>query len=696
MPITRPTATDVSARKRISPTGSGTEGFTADPASLRSPRMDQGLLRHRGRRPGTAAQRWPPSTRLATLAFLCGSIVALTCLGYATWRWLGTHRDAGTLADDPAAWVALAGLLLMGIALALMVRVATLARAEMAERGDLGRLAETLRALLGATSDGVVVVDSDLRIRLFNPAAEILFGRLSEETLEVPIGALIPGLDTPEAAFADAQVDPSSPRVRHLEGIRGGDPFPLRLLLRDLRLDGEPWLLVLAKDQTESERTESRIDYLQRHDPLTGLRNRKDFERAVAMTAMETREAGHPHALCLMDLDHFKLINTACGHGAGDKLLKHVARIIATRFADAKAIGRLGGDEFAALFGGDAAPTAQSRCEDLVGTLRGFPFTWHERSYDVSLSVGLATFVPARGVSDVLAQVDIACQTAKAQGGDRVCLYSEGDAASARHRAEVGLISTIGGALEHGRFRLIAQPIVPLRSVDQPVHYEVLARMRDDQGNPVSPERFIPAAERYILMPAVDRWIVAQLLASEGERLRAWHSRHPKRFLFAVNLSATTLADDGFLSFLEGQFADNRVPYASICFEVTETAAIADLARARSFMQRLRDLGSVFAVDDFGAGFASYAYLKHLPVQYLKIDGSLVRKIESEPVDRALVESINHMGHVLGLATIAEWAETPQVVETLRELGVDYAQGYGVGKPVALDALALDRVFAVT
>ena len=657
--------------------------------------MDQGLLPHPGRSPGGTALRWAPSTRLATLGFLCGLCAMLLCLGHWVWRWLGAHRDAETLADDPAVWIALAGLLAAGIAIALILRVVTLARAEMAERGDLGRLAETLRAMLGVTSDGVVVVDSDLRIRLFNPAAEILFGRLSEEVLEVPIGALIPGLDTREAAFADAQGDPASPRVRHLHGMRGGEPFPVRLLLRDLRMEGEPWLLVLAEDQTESERAESQIDYLQRHDPLTGLRNRKDFERAVAMTALEARGSDQAHALCLMDLDHFKLINTACGHGAGDKLLKQVARIISTRFADAKAIGRLGGDEFAALFGGDTAATAQSRCEDLVRTLRSFLFTWHDHAYDVSLSVGLVTFVPARGVSDVLAQVDIACQTAKAQGGDRVCLYREGDAASARHRAEVGLISAIGGALEHGRFRLIAQPIVPLRSGDQPVHYEVLARMRDDQGKPVSPEQFIPAAERYILMPAVDRWIVAQLLAREGERLRAWHSRYPERFLFAVNLSATTLADDGFRSFLERQFADNRVPYASICFEVTETAAIADLARARSFMQGLRDLGSVFAIDDFGAGFASYAYLKHLPVQYLKIDGSFVRKIESEPVDRALVESINHMGHVLGLATIAEWAETPQVVETLRAMGVDYAQGYGVGKPVALDEVGLDRVFAV-
>jgi len=223
------------------------------------------------------------------------------------------------------------------------------------------------------------------------------------------------------------------------------------------------------------------------------------------------------------------------------------------------------------------------------------------------------------------------------------------------------------------------------------MHFEVLVRMRDDQGNPVAPDHFIPAAERYILMPMVDRWILSHLLGRQAEQLRAWHERHPDSFLFAVNLSATTLMDEGFLPFLKRQFEDNRVPYASICFEVTETTAIADFGRARSFMHALGDLGSSFAVDDFGAGFASYTYLKSLPLKYLKIDGSFVRHLETDAVDRALVESINRMGHVLGLETIAEWAETPDLVEALRGIGVDYAQGYGVGEPVALESLPAHR-----
>lgn len=655
--------------------------------------MGSGLHRLHPRRPsGLSAVRWAASTRLAALGFLAALVAVLICAGVAIWPQLHLDRQGASPADSELLVVLLLTLAGVVLSLALFLRVVALARAERTEVAELRIGSETLRALLGATGSGVILADAQLEIRLFNPAAEILFGRLSEESLGISLGQLIPALATPEAVLATAEEEGGGPRVCHLDGIRGGEPFPLRALLRNLKLEGGTWVLVLAEDLTETERADAQLDYLQRHDPLTGLKNRRDFERAVARTAADPDEAAQPHALCLMDLDHFKLINTACGHAAGDKLLKQVARILSTRLADAQAIARLGGDEFAALFGGDTAAAAQARCEDLIRTLRSFLFTWHERSYDVSLSAGLVSFVPAQGVAEVLAQVDIACQMAKAQGGDRLCLFSEDDAASVRHQTEAALISTIGGALDEGRFRMIAQPILPLRSADRPVHYEVLARLRDDQGNPVPPEQFIPAAERYILMPAVDRWILSHLLGRQAERLRTWHESFPDRFLFAVNLSATTLTDDAFLPFLRRQFEENRVPYESICFEITETAAISDLARARSFMQSLRTLGSAFAVDDFGAGFASYSYLKLLPVQYLKIDGSFVRKLETEPVDRALVESINHIGHVLGLETIAEWAETPQLVESLREIGVDYAQGYGVGKPIALDEVRLDRV----
>jgi EAL domain-containing protein (putative c-di-GMP-specific phosphodiesterase class I) len=292
-------------------------------------------------------------------------------------------------------------------------------------------------------------------------------------------------------------------------------------------------------------------------------------------------------------------------------------------------------------------------------------------------------------LAGVLGQADIACRTAKDQGGDQVHVYSHGAAESIRHKGELELLPTIGHAIDRGRFRVLAQPIMSLHTPTQPLHYEILVRMQDDHGNALVPDAFIPAAERYVLMPAVDRWVIAHLLAHKAAELKDWHARYPDRFLYALNLSGTTLMDNSFLPYVRRQFEAHAVPYASICFEITETAAVSDLRRARALAEALRDLGSSFAVDDFGAGFASYSYLKALPLRYLKIDGSFVRNIEHDAVDRALVESINHIGHVLGLETIAEWAETPALVRTLREMGVDYAQGFGVGKPIQLDGLTL-------
>ncbi|MBS1202997.1 MAG: diguanylate cyclase [Chromatiaceae bacterium] len=627
------------------------------------------------------------AARQAIIGFVTGVALSLLCIGLVLGPFAESFPVSSGPLDQRLVWL----LFILALALlsfALLLRMRGTAQVETAE--ILGA-DDILRALLGTTRDGVLLVDPERRIRLFNPAAEILFGRLSDETLSIPVQDLIPTLETAEALGPAIGRDAAVPQVCHLDGRRAGDEFPLRLLVRAMSLSGRTWHLILAEDLTESERSAAQVDFLERHDPLTGLGNRRAYERAVVMSALDPDRARTPHALCLLDLDHFKIVNSTCGHAAGDKLLQQVARIVSTRLGQAEILARLGADEFAALFVGEAAADAETQCEELVRALRSFLFTWQERSYDVSGSMGLVSFIPADGVGDVLARADVACQSAKAQGRGRLQRYSSKDAASISRERELTMISNIGGALDDGRFRIFAQPILPLRAPDSPMHFEVLVRMRDDQGNPVAPDHFIPAAERYILMPMVDRWILSHLLGRQAEQLRAWHERHPDSFLFAVNLSATTLMDEGFLPFLKRQFEDNRVPYASICFEVTETTAIADFGRARSFMHALGDLGSSFAVDDFGAGFASYTYLKSLPLKYLKIDGSFVRHLETDAVDRALVESINRMGHVLGLETIAEWAETPDLVEALRGIGVDYAQGYGVGEPVALESLPAHR-----
>jgi len=634
---------------------------------------------------------WRATTDLSLIVLLAAAAGALIAAGLL-WYFDGSVAERMVAGDGPVALVFALVVVTGLLALLLVVRGRDAARTAHADRGDLRAAGETLRAVLGATSQGVILADPDLRVRLLNPAAEMLFGRLSDEAASLPVQVLIPSFAmTAETEATDGE-DAAGPRLRHCTGLRrGGEAFPLRVLLRNLTLEGESWLLILAEDLAESERAEAQIDYLENHDALTGLNNRRTLERLIGAAVADPDRAAQPHALCLIDLDHFKLINGTCGHAAGDKLLKQLGQIISTKLGAAAVLARLGGDEFAALFVGEAVASAECVCADLVRTVRSFPFTWRERTFDVSVSIGLVNFAPVEGALSALGRADIACQVAKTRGGDRLHLFSPEDVNAIRRLGDVALISTIGRALDENRFRVMAQPIKPLQVAGAAMHYEILVRMQDDQGRSVAPNQFIPAAERYVLMPAVDRWILAHVLGRQAEQLRAWHEQHPGQFMLAVNLSATTLVDEGFLPYLKRQFSDYRVPYQAICFEVTETNAVSDLGRARTFMQSLCDLGSSFAVDDFGTGFASYTYVKSLPVRYIKIDGSFVRNLANDPVDRAVVESINHVAHVLQLQTIAEWAETPAAVEILRDLGVDFAQGYGVGPAVTLDDLRLHR-----
>ena len=635
----------------------------------------------------------PPAPRLS-VGRLAGLGLAVALLGTLSIlvHWL--RPEGLTLAPVPPnihEQVALSlGAAAVAMSLLLFARLRQLLHGGRVELGDLRAAAETLRGILGTTSVGVILADPTGRIRLFNPAAEILFGRLSDETLSLPVATLIPGLAAAAAGRPAADEATDGPRVRLLKGLRAGCEFPVRLLLRNLDLDGGPWLLILVEDLTETERLEARLDYLEHHDPLTGLNNRRTIERLVGASLANPARARAPHALAIIDIDHFMAINGACGHGAGDKLLKQTGQIITAKLPSAVAMARLGGDQFAALFVGEAVATAEPACEELVRTVRNFPFTWQDRSYDVSVSLGIAAFEPAEGALIALGRADIACQLAKARGGGQLHRYRPEDTGNLRRQGEADLASMIGRALDAGRFAVLAQPIRPLLEPGAPLQYEVLVRMRDDAGGLVVPRDFIPAAERYVLMPMVDRWVLAHLLGTQAERLRAWSACHPQRFLFAVNLSATTLLDSGFLPYLKRQFSDHRVPYPSICFEVSETAAVTDLGRVRAFMQSLCAMGGSFAVDDIGTGFASHTYIKTLPIRYLKIDGGLVKNMLSDPLDRAFVESVNHIAHVLGLKSIAEWAETADTIEALRRLGVDYAQGYGIGALIDLEAVRID------
>jgi diguanylate cyclase (GGDEF)-like protein/PAS domain S-box-containing protein len=559
-----------------------------------------------------------------------------------------------------------------------------------------GRL--ELQAILTATTDGIVLTNPQGRIERFNPAAEMMFGRLTEDVLNADVSKLLPDFFSHEGATAFIAQRPgetAAPLVRETLGRRkGGKDFPVRLWVSGVHLGDGPRLLIVIQDLSEHQQNEEQLAFLEQRDVLTGLFNRKELERHLnSILADEDRGAG-PHALCYVDVDQFKLVNDSCGHEAGDKLLKQIAILFEAKLRGAEMVARLGSDEFGALFLNQTAEQAREICDDFMQTVRNFLFTWRDRSFDIAVSIGLIELTQnTDSASSALRKADVACHMAKRHGRDRIHIYHEGDAELIRHQGDIQLISAISTALSEGRFHLYAQPIMPIAPSSEQRHFEVLVRMMDQSGQPVVPDNFIPAAERYILMPSVDRWIINRLFNLQAENLRAWHRSEPHSFLFAVNLSGTSLTDAGFLRYLKRQFTEWDVPYQSICFEITETAAVRNLDSARAFMEELAALGCSFALDDFGTGLASYRYLRELPVDYLKIDGSFVRDMTEDPVNYALVDSINQIGHVLGLRTIAEWAEDKAIVNQLRALNVDFAQGYGVGKPIALCDLTLAHAF---
>ncbi len=555
-------------------------------------------------------------------------------------------------------------------------------RTLMIERDHLAANQRKLEAVLDGTIDGILMVDAEDHISLVNPAAEVMFGHLEADVLGAPLTTLLPDADVDTASTAE------HPRIYDCEAARnsGSERLPVRITERYLPLEDGPQRLLIVQDLTEQQHQVEQLRFLEQRDVITGLLNRTEFERRMTRLLADAVDSRASHVLCYIDIDQFKLINDTVGHAAGDALIAQLGKLIEVKFQEAALVGRLGGDEFGALFADRNEAEVLDLCEGLLQTVRNFLFTWRAHSYDVGVSIGVTAFEPQHESTELeLARADVACHMAKMEGRNRIHVYRDSDLSLIRHHGEMHLVSRISEALSGGRFRLFAQPIVPLAMTQHGhSHYEILVRMLDEDGRVVAPGSFIQAAERYILMPAVDRWIVNELFSLRADELRQWHAEHPDEFLYAINVSGTSINDQGFLPYLKRQFELHRVPPASICFEITETAALRDVGHAREFMASLAELGCRFALDDFGSGLSSYGYLRELPVQFVKIDGTFVRDMHNNPVDYALVSSINQVAHVLGMKTIAEWVENEYVVNQLRVLNVDYVQGFAVGPPMPI------------
>lgn len=438
-------------------------------------------------------------------------------------------------------------------------------------------------------------------------------------------------------------------------------------------------IVIVFHDETEKRHMEHIIRHQATHDALTGLANRNEFDRELSEHIHDaSNHDNREHALCYLDLDRFKLINDTSGHAAGDELLKQVTRILQSCLRSGDVIGRLGGDEFGIILENCNLVSGKQIAQKIISELGDFQFNWDNNLFTIGVSIGLVSITAETSNSvELMKHADVACYTAKDSGRNRVYIYQQEDAEMVKRHEQMHWASRISNALDNDKFVLYAQQICPLGSSDTQQHIEILVRMLDDNNEIIAPGSFIPAAERYNLMSNVDKYIIDNVfhyIRKQGE----------DEMSYSINLSGNSLNEDDLTQFIKDKLVEYDVRASRICFEITETSAITNIYKARKLMFELREIGCQFSLDDFGSGLSSFEYLKNLPVDYLKIDGSFVQDMVDNKTDHAMVAAINEIGHVMGIKTIAEFVENDNIIHKLRQIGVDFVQGYGVHRPCPL------------
>ncbi len=442
---------------------------------------------------------------------------------------------------------------------------------------------------------------------------------------------------------------------------------------------------IYGHDITEKKRAEASLSYQANHDRLTGLLNRYAFEHEMESALVSAQQKSKRHVLLYIDLDQFKIVNDTCGHVAGDALLCQLSNLMLSMFRENDTLARLGGDEFGVLLVNCDAVKGNDIALKLLDMINHYRFIWEGQQFEIGASIGLVEInKDSDSIVSLLGHADVACYAAKDAGRNQIKMYNSENSESAQRHSELQWASQIPKALAEDRFRLMVQTIMPLNThKNLEPHYEILLRMVSEEGDLIPPGVFIPAAERYNLMHAIDHWVVVHTFNFLHDYAR--HNGTKRLPVLAINLSGESMGSEELLAYIRAQFELKIIPAENICFEITETAAIANLNKAVFFIESLKKLGCKFALDDFGSGLSSFSYLKSLPVDYLKIDGIFVKDIVDDPVDAAMVEAINQVGHIMKIKTIAEFVENAEIMASLKRLDVDYAQGYHIDKPLPLD-----------
>ena len=560
------------------------------------------------------------------------------------------------------------------------------------------RLAKQVRLLLESTGEGIFGVGPDLRCTFANHSACQILGWSVDALLGKDMHEVLLARREGGVAYAREQSPMRRALTQKQSVISEGDMFqtqageliPVQYSANPILENGEPvGVAVVFRNVAEGRAMARKLDFLATHDPLTGLINRREFEQRVQRALTLTQKNGVRHVLAYLDLDQVKVVNANCGHAGGDELLRQLTVLLSGEVKPGDALARLDGDEFGVLMCHRLVEDAMPALEGLCKVVREFRFVWEDKTFALGVSIGVTQIdTLTQNMGNALGEADAACYLAKDRGRNRIHVYQTDDAELSKRHGEMQWVVRVQEALTKERFFLACQIIRPIK--DSPhlfgggPHYEILLRMRDEQGFTVPPGAFIPAAERYNLMAGIDRWVISNVFNwLESHRLAMGHVES-----WTINLSGQSFNDEGLLSFIRDGLISRNIPPASICFEITETAAVANLKGAAHFIATLKQLGCRFALDDFGSGMSSFAYLKNLPVDYLKIDGNFVRDIAVDEVDYAMVTAINRVGQVMGIRTVAEFVENDLILQKLREIGVDYAQGYGIGKPMPLSELS--------
>ncbi|MDH5393889.1 MAG: EAL domain-containing protein [Gammaproteobacteria bacterium] len=574
-----------------------------------------------------------------------------------------------------------------------LIAIVIYRRINIAEK-KLSREKERAQVTLHSIGDAVISTDAKGFIKFMNSVAEDLTGVILTQVINKKITkAFTIYSDYQQKQLINPVLDVILNRTTHSSDgharlIRdSGKEYAIEYTASPI-FDSQQLLVgavLVFRDVTEMRAMALQLGFQASHDELTGLINRREFENRIELALISARGEQLVHAMCYLDLDQFKVVNDTCGHIAGDELLRQLASLLKAEIRSGDTLARLGGDEFGVLYLNCSLDKAVELAEKLRTVVNDFQFNWKDKSFTVGVSIGLVAVDEHSNLHTLLSTADSACYLAKDEGRNRVHCFNDNDEALAERKGQMQWVHVITRALEDERFEIFCQKMMNFDPA-QATHFELLIRMRDEDGQLIPPLAFIPAAERYNLMGWVDRWMIQNAFMSINKLL---NNNHQRKLLFAINISAQSLCDDDFLPYVVKQFEVCQLDPALICFEVTETSAIVNLTRAQKFMKTLKALGCSFSLDDFGSGLSSFSYLKNLDVDFLKIDGAFVRDIVDDPIDRALVESINQVGHVMGIKTIAEYVETKAILEQCREIGVDFVQGYEVARPVPINEIEI-------